>query len=296
MSTLITSIDHDDSAIVAGAAGSPSSVKTPLTELRNFIRLGLVVVSSDATYAGTLEELLIAGDGIDLTTQNDGGDETLTIALDSSIPTTLDITGTAGEDLAIRDMVYLNPTDNKWYKQDSDASSSVAMGVKRGFATEAISTDATGAIRLNGALSGFTGLTAGMPIYASTTAGSYTQTKPTASTGGSQIVVSEMGFALSTTEVFIRPSGLRYVKKASMDDTDVMTIEHHADAKAYQRKVVVMIDETTYYTQALCGEWGTALSIFENRFDDGALATPTTMTHIRNSTGGTSVAEVAVIF
>ena len=295
MSTLITSIDHDDSAIVAGGAGSPASVRTPLTELRDYIRLGLVAVSSAATHAGTLEEVLLAGDAIALSTQNSGGDETLTISLDKT-GLAFDVTGTAGEDLAIRDMVYLNPSDSKWYKQDSDASASVAMGSIRGCATVAISADATGAIRLKGKIGGFTGLTAWGRVWAHTTAGSYTQTKPTASTGGSQIVVSDMGLSVSATEVFIRPTGLRYVKKASMDDTDVMTIEHHADAKAYQRKVVVQLDETTYYTQALCGEWGTALAIFENRFDDGALGTPTTMTHIRNSTGGTSVAEVSVIF
>lgn len=295
MSTLITGIDHDDSGIADTLPGSPASVLTPLDDLRDHIRQGLVIVSADATHMGTLEEVLLAGTAIAMTTQNSGGNETLTIALDTT-GIVFDVTGTAGENLALPDIVYLNPSDGKWYKQDSDASATVAMGTVRGCVTETILTDATGAIRLRGKLAGFTGLTSGSKVYASTTAGGYTQTKPTASTGGSQIVVSEMGLAISTTEVFIRPTGLRYVKKASMADTATMTIEHHIDAKAHQRKVVVMLDKSTYYTQALCGEWGTALAIFGNRFDDGALSDSTIKTHIKNSTGGTETVEVAVIF
>lgn len=295
MSTLITSIDHDDSGIASGQPGSPASVTTPLEELRDYIRQGLVIVSSDATHVGTLEEVLLAGTAISLTTQNDGGDETLTIAVDTT-SLALDVTGTAGENLSARDMVYLNPSDNKWYQQDNDATGTVAMGVIRGCATEAISTDATGTIRRRGKVGGFTGLTPGATLYADSTAGGYTQTKPTASTGGSQVAVSEMGLALSATEAFIRPGGLRYVKKATLNDTQTLTIEHHADAKAYQRKVTVLIDAGTYDTQALCGEWGTGLSIFENRFDDGSLSDPTTKTHVKNSTGGTETVEVAVSF
>lgn len=294
-STLITSIDHDDSGITVDSPGSPASVTTPLTELRNYIRQGLAIVSSDATHVGTLEDLLVAGTGISFSTQNPSANETLTISVDTA-GFALDITGTAGEDLAIRDMVYLNPSDNKWYKQDSDATGAVAMGFTRGCVTEAISTDATGTIRLYGVVPGFSSLTAGARVYASTTAGGYTQTKPTASTGGAQIAISDMGFAVSVTQVFVRPKALRFVKKASLNNTDTLTIEHPVDAPAYQRKVRVLIDNTTYHTQALCGEWGTALAIFENRFDDGSLADPTTKTHIRNSTGGTETVEVMVSF
>lgn len=295
MSTLITSIDHDDSLITDGLTGSPSSVTTPMDNLRDYIRQGLAIVSSDATHVGTLEELIVAGTGISLSVQNGGGDETLTISLDTT-GIVLDITGTAGENLSSNDMVYQNPTDDKWYKQDIDATATVAMGLNRGCATEAITADATGTIRLYGKVPGFAGLTSGGRVYASTTAGGYTQTKPTASTGGAQVAISEMGFAVSTTEVFIKPGGLRYVKKAALNDTDTLTIEHHADAQAYQRKVTVLIDNTTYHTQALCGEWGIALAIFENRFDDGTLVDPTTKTHIRNSTGGTETVEVMVSF
>ncbi len=282
------------SGIATDLVGNPNGAKTPLNELLALLKLSRVSISSNDTHLKYLEDALIAGNGISITVQNEGGDESLLISMDAST-SAIDITATAGENLAIRDMIYLNASDNKWYKQDNDATGSVKMAVLRACATAAISADATGTIRLRGKIGGFTALTAGTAVYASATAGSYTQTKPTATTDAGQVVVSEMGVATSTTEIFIDPKSLVYIKKASLDDDENLTIEHHADANAFERDVLVLVDATTYHSQAQLTQWGSD-SGFECRLDDGALSNPTTNTTIKNSTGGTLVAELQVRF
>lgn len=279
--------------IATNLVGNPGGVRTPLNELLAYIILGYLSISADDTHLKHLEDALQAGTGISLTVQNEGGNETLLISINGTTAA-LDVTGTAGENLAIRDQVYLNPSDNKWYKIDSDATATVDIGTIRGFATAAISADATGAIRLKGYLSGFTGLTAGLKVYSSTTAGGYTQTKPTVATDGAQLCLSEMGLAVSTTTIFIDPKPLVYLKKASLDDDENLTIEHHADADSYQREVIVLID-ATYHSQAQVTEWGSDEG-FECRFDDGSGSDPTIKTTIKNSTGGTLTVEMQVRF
>jgi len=235
-STGKTALTVDLSGIRIRQGDVHGSLQTALDDVRDNIRLGLVGVSADATHIGTLEDVLLAGDGISLSTQNSAGDETLTIDADID---GIDLDATAGESLSIRDMVYLNEANGKWYKQDSNATGSVAMGRVRGCATEAISADATGKVRILGEVSGFSSLTAWSKVYASTTAGSYTQTKPFASSAGTQIILSEMGYAISSTVMWIEPQELSYRKRGTVANGGTLSLEHHADTETYERDIDV---------------------------------------------------------
>lgn len=239
-STAKTGVTIDTSGIKLKLPATPSSFITPAGELLTNRKLGLIGISANATHIGTLEDVLSADTGLTLSTSNSGANEFRSLALDNKeLP--LDISGTAGENLAARDMVYLNPTNNKWYKQDNNATAPVLMGILRGCVPSAINADASGAIRLRGKVTGFSGLSAGGKLWASSTAGGYTQTKPFAPSAGTQIILSEMGFALSTTVAWIEPTSLRYLKRADLADDGEMTIEHHADAQSYGRKLDVNI-------------------------------------------------------
>ncbi len=158
----------------------------------------------------------------------------------------IDIEGTAGEALAERNYVYLDRSaPNRWKKVDTNASP-VACGPDRGFVVEAggIANGATGAIRVAGVASGFAGLTAGDDVWADTTAGGVTQTKPTLSAGGSQVAIVRLGVALSATEILIRDTHVQFAKRASLTNTSTLTIEHYADEQARGRIVRAHVSTT----------------------------------------------------
>lgn len=136
----------------------------------------------------------------------------------------------AGEALAERDFVYLTSA-NTWKKVDIDASP-VLMGRWRGIVNQAggIANAATGSVRLMGEVSGFAGLTAGAFVYASSTAGSFTQTRPSPTLGGTQVAVVPIGLATSTTKILLMgPARMQYRKRASTANNGTILIEHHDD-------------------------------------------------------------------
>lgn len=122
-----------------------------------------------------------------------------------STPTTVDITVTAGENISIRNCVFIaTVTAGAWtagraYKADADDSRMSTNGFIAGFATAAITSGATGNVRVAGVLTGFT-LTAGAPYYVSATAGAITATAPT----NNRLV----GIALDTTNLLINTRGI----------------------------------------------------------------------------------------
>ena len=150
---------------------------------------------------------------------------------------TLDIEGTYGEALSALDNVYLDSSNNKWYKIDTDATATVKNSYRRAVAVDAGALDATGTIRLKGVLDGYTSLNTGDPIYASTTAGGYTQTKPAVTDGGGQVAIVEMGYAVSATEVMVDPRPVIYAKRETLANNASTTIEHHADTATFTRQV-----------------------------------------------------------
>lgn len=150
--------------------------------------------------------------------------------------TPIDWTITAGETLAERDFVFLDDSDSKWYKIDMDASP-LLCGRLRGCVNESggIATDATGTIRILGEVSGFSGLAAWSNVYASSTAGGYTQTRPNPTLDGAQVAIADMGWATTATDIFIAPDAVRYAKRATMVNDGTLTVEHHIDENGRNR-------------------------------------------------------------
>ena len=108
------------------------------------------------------------------------------------------VTVVAGEALSARDAVYIDSSDGKAYKTDSDDLSKIDF---IGFAQEAATLGGNVNIINNGVATGFSGLTAAGIYYLSGTAGAITTTPPT-----NAIIV---GVALSTTVVRILKRSLK---------------------------------------------------------------------------------------
>lgn len=156
----------------------------------------------------------------------------------------VDMEGIYGETIGARDYIYLKAADNKFYQVDIDDATPEISAV-RGFAVDAGNANDTGTVRLYGALGGFTGLTAGALVYAHTTAGGYTQTKPTVAAAGVQKVICIAGFAISTTEVFVQPHPVEYAKRDTLANNGTLTVVHHADADVMTRDAKATIYTTT---------------------------------------------------
>ena len=115
----------------------------------------------------------------------------------------LDILGTAGENLSASMAVYLSDgwggtTAGRWYRTDSDATeSSNAAGVVA-MVPAAIATGVEGSIRLQGKITGLSGLIAGDIYYASATPGLLTNAAPTNA--------MFIGVADTTTSIVVQPS------------------------------------------------------------------------------------------
>jgi hypothetical protein len=153
----------------------------------------------------------------------------------------VDITITAGETLAERDIVYYDSGLAGWYKADVDADP-IKLSALRGVVNEAggIASAATGTIRMVGEVTGFAGLTAWADVYAGATAGAYTQTKPTITAGGAQVAVVRIGVAISTSAVLVNTmpfaNPCQFMKRASLADNGTLTLKHYADSLARLRR------------------------------------------------------------
>jgi hypothetical protein len=95
----------------------------------------------------------------------------------------LDTTGTAGEAIAAGDVVFLSTgagglNAGQWYKTDADLVYKSTGAFQVGVAPSAISSGATGTIRLGGAVTVTGPLSAGAAYYVSATAGAMTTTAP----------------------------------------------------------------------------------------------------------------------
>ena len=121
-----------------------------------------------------------------------------------TLETALDITGTAGEALAIREIAYLSDgsggqTAGRWYLADADNGYSSSTAGMVAIVTAAIASGATAEVfRLQGRVTGFTALVAGSKYYVSATAGAITATAP----GNTRAI----GQADSTTSLVVSPN------------------------------------------------------------------------------------------
>jgi hypothetical protein len=115
----------------------------------------------------------------------------------------LDIDQVAGEALSAGDAVFLSDgsggrTAGRWYKSDSDTASMSSTATVVAMVPAAISSGATGSIRLQGRITGLAGLSAGSNYYISSTAGGITSTPPANQ--------RFLGVADSTTSLVLTPS------------------------------------------------------------------------------------------
>ena len=223
---------------ITGAA-DPTTLNSPMGELDAAIDRVLYSGTSDPG-APTVGDRWFRTDSdklyIELST---GTAEVLTGAGSAGV---VDVTGTAGEDLAERARVYLDLSDEEWYKVDTDATATVKLSPIRGFVAESggILNGNTGTIRTQGVLGGFSGLSAGL-VYGSTTAGGYTQTKPAVTDGGGQVAIDTAGESISATEVLIQRFPVEYAERETLANNGTLTIEHHADAATYTRQTIATI-------------------------------------------------------
>lgn len=205
------------------------------------LALNALLPSSGKIQAGAMDSEA-APSGYVATANGSGGVSYAAVGGGGAQP--IDLNGTAGEALAERDMVYLDEAAGTWKKIDTDAAT-LSLGRLTGCVNEAggISSGAAGSIRILGEVSGFSSLTAWQPVYASTTAGGYTQTKPDPVAEGAQVAIKEMGFAVSTGIVFVSPRPALYMKRASVSNGGTLTVQHHADSQGHSRDLSAYISE-----------------------------------------------------
>lgn len=267
-SKLKTAIIVDDSLIFDGNTIDAINHTNPLEDAQDQLREGQLSVSSADTHVKHLEDAVTGASGkVTVTKQNAGANESLEIDLDATgvtsgyVPTAngaggwswsasggggaspVDVTGTAGEGLSERDYVYLDESSGTWFKVDIDATP-ILCGRVRGVVNEAggILSASTGSIRLIGEVSGYAGLTAWQPVYAHSTAGGITQTRPSPVSGGAQVAVIPIGIAITATNIVVLPQQpAQYMKRDTVANDGTLTITHHTDEMAHLRRAFAYI-------------------------------------------------------
>ncbi|MHB1260324.1 MAG: hypothetical protein ACYC2H_01270 [Thermoplasmatota archaeon] len=98
-----------------------------------------------------------------------------------------DVTGTAGEDIAARDAVFLSDgstgmggagTAGRWVRLDATTLDKSVKPLAVGMAPAAIASGAVGIVRIFGLVDGFSGLTPGATYYGAASAGAITASRP----------------------------------------------------------------------------------------------------------------------
>lgn len=163
------------------------------------------------------------------------------------------IEAVAGESFLALDAAYIDPDDGKLYAIDADAAPAAA-GAIRGFIQDAVSVTATGTLVISGILSGFTGLTTWLPVYADTTgAGTYTQARPEPALDSGQLAIVPMGMAVSATQVNVLPGYLdnriRYQARYSPAQNDTVTIQHGKNLNGLGRRYTAYVTQNETLTE-----------------------------------------------
>jgi hypothetical protein len=178
-------------------------------------------------------------------------DERVVAGSSSSAGATATIT--AGEALTDRDLIYQDVFNqrsggaDRWYKVDTDAVGPVFIGPRIGIALAAISSGASGTAQLRpGRVAGFSGLTAGAPVFASATAGGVTQTAPAIPATGTQNATRRIGYAASATEIDFDPEDdtIFTARNSAVAVDGTITVQHWADSGARER------EQAAYLVQA----------------------------------------------
>lgn len=126
----------------------------------------------------------------------------------------------AGENIAQYDTVYIG-VDGKMYKADADADATLPA---RGISVAAVTSGNSGRILMMGVITNDSWtFSPGAPVYASTTAGGLTQTKPTK--------VQKIGYARTATELVVFPDVERQREPVVDSNGDVLT--HNGEVLYY---------------------------------------------------------------
>lgn len=159
------------------------------------------------------------------------------------------VPATAGENLGNRSAAYIDPDDGKIYLMDADATP-VRAGAIRGFVDGTTLVNNTATLVIRGRLDGFSNLTANARIYAAASAGTITQTRPSPTFGGNQIMIAPLGYAINSSTIFIAPEPISYQLRDAMADNETLSVLHHADEAGYTRKVSAYFNEPTAISEA----------------------------------------------
>jgi len=175
---------------------------------------------------------------------------------------------TAGEALAIRDLIYQDIFNqrgggaDRWYRVDTDATGPVRISPRVAIALAAIASGASGSAQVRaGRVPGFTGLTAGQPVFASTTAGAITQTVPAVPSTGTQNATRLIGYAASTTEIDFDPDDdtTFTARNSALASGSALVVEHFSDGGGRERLAAAyLVGAAPVQTQIAQGT-GTAL-------------------------------------
>lgn len=103
--------------------------------------------------------------------------------ISESVTTNLEVTGTAGETIAVGEHVYLSDgtgglTAGRWYLTDADLAYKSSSAAALGVSLSALSAGQSGLIRTDGIYDAASGLSAGSIYYLSGTAGAITSAAP----------------------------------------------------------------------------------------------------------------------
>lgn len=128
---------------------------------------------------------------------------------------------------------------SRWYLVDSDATGPVKISPVIGFATtSAASAGNTFTCQITqGQVSGFSGLTADTPVWATSTAGAITQTVPAVPSSGAQNAVRVVGYAVSATVVMFEPwhDTVFQARNSALTSGSSVTVEHFPDSGSRER-------------------------------------------------------------
>jgi hypothetical protein len=149
----------------------------------------------------------------------------------------------AGEGLGNRAPAYINLSDNKIYQMDSDAAGPKA-GTIRGFVDGTTTIGNTATLVIAGLMDGFSALSGIAPVYVGTVAGTITQTKPSPSSGGSQVMIAEMGISIASDTLIVRPRPIQYQKRDDLALNATLSVQHHSDDRGYLRQIWAYITES----------------------------------------------------
>lgn len=120
------------------------------------------------------------------------------------------VAATAGESVASGDLVYFDDTDNEWKKTDANTAATVnevLLGIAQGSGSDGGAI--TGGVLIRGLDSTQTGMTVGVKLYASDTAGEIAETA-----GTTEKII---GFSKSGTELYFDPYFGAFVTASEKD-------------------------------------------------------------------------------